>query len=121
MLYSLFVMLEEIAKISLLYDFYGALLPERKREVLELYYGEDLSLSEISSSLGITRQGVHDALRKGEKALYSFEEKLGLVALFERKKAAAGRIESLIDELEAGDADSGKLEEIRRLTEEIQD
>ena len=51
--------------IPFLLDIYGALLTDRQRDVLDLYYNDDLSLSEISENLGITRQGVRDAIRRG--------------------------------------------------------
>lgn len=74
--------LEESVGISLLLDFYGELLKSRQRELLELYFSEDLSLSEIASRTGITRQGALDGIRRGEKFLRETEEKLGLVKRF---------------------------------------
>ena len=65
---------------SLLYDYYGALLSGRQREVFELYYEENLSLSEIAANLGVSRQAVHIALGKASGFLERFEEKLGLIA-----------------------------------------
>ncbi|MBQ3195552.1 MAG: DNA-binding protein [Clostridia bacterium] len=62
--------------ISSLLDIYGALLKDGQRDVLDLYYNGDLSLSEIGEDTGITRQGVRDALKKGEAKLLEFEEKL---------------------------------------------
>ena len=65
--------INDIARQSLLYDFYGALLTKRQREVMELYNDENLSLAEIASEFGISRQGVYDALKKGAKALEDYE------------------------------------------------
>ena len=65
---------------SLLYDYYGALLSERQREVFELYHEENLSLSEIAQSLGVSRQAVHISLCKARDEIEIFEVKLGLVA-----------------------------------------
>lgn len=62
--------------ISSLLDIYGAMLSENQRDVLDLYYNGDLSLSEIGEDTGITRQGVRDAIKKGEAKLLEFEEKL---------------------------------------------
>lgn len=62
-----------------LLDYYAAILSPRQREVLELYYYEDLSLAEIAENLGITRQGVRDAVKHGEEALEGFENALGLM------------------------------------------
>ena len=65
---------------SLLYDYYGALLSDRQREVFELYYEDNLSLSEIAANLGVSRQAVHIALGKASGILETYEEKLGLIA-----------------------------------------
>ena len=61
--------------ISILLDAYGALLTERQRELVDLYYNEDLSLAEISENTGITRQGVRDGIKKSESFLRECEEK----------------------------------------------
>ena len=73
---------------SLLYDYYGALLSNRQREVFALYHEENLSLSEIAESLGVSRQAVHISLGKARGELEIFEEKLGLI----EKHAAYGRV-----------------------------
>ena len=70
---------DNIAHVNLLFDFYGKLLTKRQREVMELYYEENLTLAEIADEFEISRQGVHDALKNAEKALKGYEEKLGLV------------------------------------------
>lgn len=72
--------------ISLLLDFYGELLPEHQREAMEYYYNDDMSLSEISDNIGISRQGVRDRIVKGERTLSGLEEKLGLVSRFNEIK-----------------------------------
>ena len=64
--------------IPCLLDMYGELLTERKRELLDYYYEEDYSLSEISELTGISRQGVRDSLRKSAAELVEFESKLHL-------------------------------------------
>lgn len=74
--------------ISMLYDFYGDLLTEKQQEVIELYYNEDLSLSEIASHSGITRQGVRDSIKRAEFQLSEFEEQLGLANRFEEIKGS---------------------------------
>ncbi len=62
----------------LLLDCYGELLTQRQRDLAELYYNEDFSLSEIAESTGITRQAVRDSLRHSEQTLLQTEEKLGM-------------------------------------------
>lgn len=80
-------------RVALLLDYYGGLLTEKQREVVDLYYNEDLSLAEISELCGITRQGVRDSIKRGEGQLFEMEDKLGLM---ERITS----LESAIDEVE---------------------
>lgn len=64
--------------ISNLLDIYGNALTEKQRDVLDLYYNDDLSLSEIAEDLGISRQGVRDSIKRGEEALVEYERLMGL-------------------------------------------
>ncbi|MBQ6676270.1 MAG: putative DNA-binding protein [Ruminococcus sp.] len=86
---------------GLLLDVYGGLLTEKQLEMMQLYYDEDLSLSEIGEQYGISRQGVHDSLKRSEQALDEFEERLGIL------KARRVEIDALLsikkDALEALD------------------
>lgn len=68
--------------IAMLHDFYGELLTEKQSRAIDLYYNEDLSLSEIAEPLGVSRQGVRDAIKRGEKQLLEYEKKLGLITRF---------------------------------------
>ena len=70
---------EKSYTVGMLLDFYGELLSGRQRQVADLYYNDDLSLSEVAEECGITRQGVRDALKKAEEQLRGFEERLGLL------------------------------------------
>ena len=93
-------MVDEITRASLLYDFYGALLTEKQRQVMALYHEENLSLSEIGQEFGISRQAVHDTQKKAEQALEEYEEKLGLIDKFLRTEQAIAAIEEEIDRME---------------------
>lgn len=103
--------IESIAENSLLYDFYGQLLSKRQQEVMALYHEENLSLSEIAEEFGISRQAVHDTLKKAEQALNEYEAKLGLMArLMKSKEAVADidtRIDCMISELTQGHKSQG--------------
>lgn len=66
-------------RISLLLDYYGELLTPKQQAMISCYYNDDLSLSEIAQNEGITRQGVRDAIKRGEAQLREMEEKLGLL------------------------------------------
>ena len=72
-------MLQESLEISVLFDFYGPLLTDRQQTFIDLYFNENLSLNEIAHEFGVTKQAVSDGLKKSEKALGRYEEKLGLV------------------------------------------
>ena len=67
-------------EIGLLLDLYGKLLTDKQFEVLDLYYNDDLSLAEIAEQYDISRQGVHDAIKRGEELLVGYEKNLGLEA-----------------------------------------
>lgn len=66
-------------KISILCQIYGKLLTEKQYQVLDDYYNNDLSLSEIAENLNITRQAVRDNIKKGENKLFEYEEKLNVM------------------------------------------
>lgn len=101
--------MDKSIEISLLFDFYGELLSEKKREAASLYFNEDLSLSEISEHMGITRQGVGDLIRRSESELYSFEDKLGLYSRFEAINASAAKIGELSESI--ANACEGQIKE----------
>jgi len=92
-------MLSEIKTMSMLYDFYGNLLPSRQREFLKLYREENFSLSEIALEFGLSRQGVYDGVKKAEAALYSYEEKLKLVERFDHTEKVLKNIDQAIEDL----------------------
>ncbi len=71
-------MFEKNLRIGYLLDFYGSLIPERRRDIMDLYYNDDLSLAEIAEQVGITRQAVRECIKKTETELFFYEEKLGL-------------------------------------------
>ena len=74
--------MEDKIKLGYLYDFYGELLTEHQRSVYEMSVFEDLSLSEIADTLVISRQGVHDMLKRCDHLLEDYENKLHLVEKF---------------------------------------
>lgn len=92
-------MLDEVARHSLLYDFYGPLLTKRQQEVLRLYHEDNLSLSEIAEEFGISRQGVHDALKSAEHALTEYEAKLGLLNKMEQNGECLRRLAEILGQI----------------------
>lgn len=89
-----------ILEQALLYDFYGELLTEHQKEVYEQFVLDDLSLSEIAESEGISRQGVHDLVRRCQKALEGYEAKLHLVERFLTVKEKVAQIDRVLEEWE---------------------
>ena len=85
-------MFEKNMNISFLLDFYGDVLSDKQREILDLYYNEDLSLAEIAESNGLTRQGVRHVIKKAEDELFSLENKLGLANRFVKLSGAYNSI-----------------------------
>jgi len=78
--------LEKFERMALLSDFYNQLLTARQQEVVRCYYEQDLSLSEIAENLSVSRQAVHDILKRAEKAMENYEFKLGLLASYLKEK-----------------------------------
>lgn len=86
-------------RFSALLDVYGAMLTEKQRDMLDLYYNNDLSLSEIAQDQGISRQGVRDSIKRGEEALLEMDEKIGVMAIVENCSSLLKRITSQCDEI----------------------
>ena len=105
-------MFEKDLNVAFLLDFYGDVLSERKRTVLDYYYNDDCSLAEIAEEIGITRQGVRELIKKAEEELHFYEEKLGLAERFRRVQNTAERLQGLL-------ADAGVNEEIQRVVREL--
>ena len=78
--------IEERVELSILYDFYGALLKENQQRMFEACILEDYNFTEIAQEEGISRQGVYDSIRRSTKQLREYEERLGLVEKFEKQK-----------------------------------
>ncbi len=107
--------MEQFVKQALLYDFYGELLTKRQKQIYESVVLEDLSLSEVAEELGISRQGVHDMIRRCNGILEGYEEKLHLVEKFVNLRGEVRKIYELASEGESDEIASiaGKvLEEL---------
>jgi uncharacterized protein len=89
--------LEKTTRMNLLYDFYGALLTEKQRTFMEMYFLEDLSLGEIAQQSQVSRQAVHDHLRRGTAQLLEYEAKLHLVERFDFRHKTHQEIMQLLD------------------------
>lgn len=110
--------MEEKVEQAYLYDFYGELLNEHQRRIYEDFVFHDLSLSEIAECEGISRQGVHDLIRRCSRTLAGYEEKLHLVQRFVDAKAHVERIQQLIGQYKATGDDS-VVDKIEMISKEI--
>ena len=93
-------MLKKTVEISVLYDFYNQLLTEKQRNIVDLYYNQDLSLGEIADEFGVSRQAVYDILKRTERLLYKYEKKLNFIKLINTKNKKISRILDNIIDLE---------------------
>lgn len=114
--------MEDIYKQTLLYDFYGELLTEHQRSIYEDAVYNDMSLGEIAEEQGISRQGVHDLIRRCDKTLGDYENKLHLVEKFQDARQRVCRIAELTEDAAFESAEEPakqRLSEIRRISEEL--
>lgn len=109
---------DKIVELSLLYDFYGELLKEHQKHIFEDYILNDLSLAEIADEEGISRQGVHDIVKRCTKLLMSYEEKLKLIKKFVETKNRVNQIQQIANDIEVS-GDYKQVDEIVRLTNTI--
>ena len=84
-------------EMGYLLDFYGEVLTPKQREMLNQYYNDDLSLSEIGENFGITRQGARDAIKHGETALKELEAKVGFAARYRRVQEKLEELEQAVE------------------------
>ena len=110
--------LDELVNISMLYDFYGELFSDHKKRVFEDYILNDLSLSEIADELNISRQGVHDIVKRCSQELKNYEDRLSLMKKFTAIKQKLTSIKELCIEIpKTGDIDKTHL--IETLADDI--
>ena len=107
--------MEEKIKISMLLEIYGKLLTDKQYTLLDDYYNKDFSLTEIAENEGITRQAVKDFLKKGEKKLFEYEEKLGVMKRNTMQEEKIADILSEIAKIEKNFTD----EEIANVLEDV--
>ena len=104
--------MEKIVEKTLLYDFYGELLTARQKEIYEEVVFNDMSLSEAAEEYGVSRQGIHDMIRRTDKILEGYEEKLRMVTHFEALK-------KLVKDIQTEAGGSCDREKILSLSEKI--
>ncbi|MBR5509253.1 MAG: YlxM family DNA-binding protein [Lachnospiraceae bacterium] len=107
--------MEKILEQALLYDFYGELLTEHQKQIYEDVVLNDYSLSEVAESLGISRQGVHDMIKRCNRLLGGYEEKLHLVEKFVSLRERVGQIQEIAKQ----DLKNAAMKEIEKISMEI--
>ena len=107
--------MKSLLEQALLYDFYGELLTDHQKEVYEQFVLEDLSLSEIAESAGISRQGVHDLVKRCNKLLEGYEAKLHLVEKFLSVKQKVQELNELLD----SESEDEVIQQIRQIAGDI--
>ena len=108
--------MEAFVEKTLLYDFYGELLTAHQREIYEDVVLNDYSISEVAQELGISRQGVHDQVRRIDKLLAGYEERLMLVEKFLDLKEKVSNIRKIVD-----NCNLENLEAVKNAVAEISD
>lgn len=115
--------LDEIVQLSILYDFYGELLSEHKKQIFEDYVLNDLSLSEIAQERGLSRQGVHDIVKRCAIQLKEYEDKLALIRKFNSIKDKVEKIKAILSDIsdkeQSGKTDTKDLILIKTLADDI--
>ena len=110
--------MDERYEQAMLYDFYGELLTEHQKEIYELFVLDDYSLGEIARDAGISRQGVHDMIRRCNKSLEDYEAKLHLVEKFMSVKKKVHEIDLLLENYEEQD-EKELIKKVKKLSGEI--
>ena len=110
--------MERIVEQNLLYDFYGELLNDHQKSIFEEYVLDNFSLSEIAEEHGISRQGVHDMIRRCNKSLEDYEAKLHLVEKFMSVKKKVHEIDLLLENYEEQD-EKELIKKVKKLSGEI--
>ena len=110
--------MEKIFEQNLLYDFYGELLTQHQQNIYEDAVYNDMSLSEIAQEQGISRQGVHDLIKRCDKILQDYESKLHLVERFMGAKEKIHEIEQLT-QIDEADNVTARMQRIRELAGEL--
>ena len=111
--------MDNIFEKSLLYDFYGELLTDHQKKIYEDVVLNDLSLSEIAAEEGISRQGVHDLVKRCNKILDEYEEKLKLVEKFLAVKGYVKEIQEKCESYKSSDNDEKTVDEIKKISQKI--
>lgn len=110
-------------EFAVLLDFYGDMLTDKRRDFINLYYNEDLSLAEIAENEGLSRQGVRDTIKRAEEQLLAWEERLHLARMFRILSEKSHRLSELAARLSAvgGEEQQRIAAELQSIAQELQE
>ena len=111
--------IEKNNRMNSLFEFYGCLLTDKQHQYLSLYYVDDYSLGEIAAEFAVSRQAVYDNIRRTEKTLEEYEQKLQLLAHFEQENDAVDALQKYIQTHYATDMQLQKL--LKTVVKSVQD
>ena len=113
--------MEKNVKISILNEFYGKLLTQKQSNFIDDYYNNDLSLSEIAENENITRQAVRDSIKKGEKKLFEYEEKLGFMKRTLKQEKRIGKVLLELTKIQKDSSDRQIASVLENIKKELND
>lgn len=111
--------LEKTNQMNALFDFYGALLTEKQKEYMHLYYGDDYSLGEIADEFNVSRQAIYDNIKRTEKILVEYENKLNLYKKFSETTEIINQLEKYTtDHYPKDESLKAEIEKLRKTNDE---
>ncbi len=110
---------EKNLRVAILLDYYAPMLTDKQKDVIDLYYNEDLSLSEIAEHESITRQGVRDSIKRGEQTLFDMEEKFHLAERSEKFSELMDRILAIAKDIKSECSYGGNIKMALRLADTL--
>ncbi len=114
--------MEKIVRQNMLFDFYGELLTKHQQDVYQDAVFNDMSLAEVAEEYGISRQAAHDLIKRCDRLLNAYEEKLHMIERFSNVKDKLAEAERIIDEAPIGDGSlCGYMEELKIIINDIED
>lgn len=111
--------LEQRVRLGRLFDVYGDLLTEKQQKCMELYFCDDLSLAEIADELEVSRQAIHDLIKRVEHTLERYESKLALLTRNDNDKKLLVQANRLLADCLAQNKGPAKLQQVRRILDEL--
>ncbi|HHX17652.1 MAG TPA: YlxM family DNA-binding protein [Clostridium sp.] len=111
--------MDNVYKMTMLLDFYGQMLTKRQYEIMDLHFNSDYSLGEIAEQLNISRQGVHDNIKRCKAMLTNMEEKLGLLNKFAIQKDKEKRILRYLEDIDKSNMSKEDISILKIVEEEI--